>query len=477
MKGTYKRAWATLLVFVVWCLMTGNVGMAAGEELLPLPAGQKKESEIISPEERGVLTALEAWQKKISGSGNTEEVLLPSARDWQAGGLPSRYDAGDQGKRPVVKSQGNFGTCWALVVTSVLEAAWMKQEHLIFSADHMSLNNGFHITQDEGGDYMMAMAYLSGWRGPVLEEEDPYGDGLTEDGLKAAIHVQEMQLLEGMSREDIKQMIYEYGPVQTSLYLDRRTTASGLDYYQQEAFAYYYPEKETPTHDVVILGWDDTYSRENFKITPQENGAFICQNSWGEKFGDQGIFYVSYEDANIARGGVAYTRVESSDNYDRIYQTDVCGWQGQQGYDEPSCYFANVYTAKSNENLAAVGFYTTDVNSAYEIYAVSDFEDETSFEKRKFLQRGWIRNSGYFTIDLEAPLPLEAGERFAVIVKITTPGATNPVVVELHKDVYSETVTLEGKEGYLSLQGELWEPTEEKFGTNVCLKAYTRRTD
>lgn len=174
---------------------------------------------------------------------------------------------------------------------------------------------------------------------------------------------------------------------------------------------------------------------------------------------------------------MAYTRVESSDNYDRIYQTDVCGWQGQQGYDEPSCYFANVYTAKSNENLAAVGFYTTDVNSAYEIYAVSDFEDETSFEKRKFLQRGWIRNSGYFTIDLEAPLPLEAGERFAVIVKITTPGATNPVVVELHKDVYSETVTLEGKEGYLSLQGELWEPTEEKFGTNVCLKAYTRRTD
>ena len=184
---------------------------------------------------------------------------------------------------------------------------------------------------------------------------------------------------------------------------------------------------------------------------------------------------MSYEDANIAKGGVAYTRVEANDNYDRIYQTDVCGWQGQQGYEEESCYFANVYTAQEDEYLKAVGFYTTDINSAYEIYTVNDFEGESSFENRVFCQSGWIENSGYFTIDLEEAIPLEAGERFAVIVKIRTPGATKPVVVELHKDVYSETVTLEGKEGYLSLYGEVWEPTEESFETNVCLKAYTQR--
>ena len=68
---------------------------------------------------------------------------------------------------------------------------------------------------------------------------------------------------------------------------------------------------------------------------------------------------------------------------------------------------------------------------------------------------------------------LEAGERFGVIVKITTPGATKPVAVEMNKDVYSQGVTFEGKEGYLSLTGKIWEYTEEKFSTNVCLKAYT----
>ena len=106
---------------------------------------------------------------------------------------------------------------------------------------------------------------------------------------------------------------------------------------------------------------------------------------------------------------------------------------------------------------------------------VRDFEGEESFERREFCQSGWIKNSGYFTIDLKEEIPLGQGERFAVVVWITTPGASNPVVVELHKDVYSETVTLEGKEGYLSLYGELWEPTEKSFGTNVCLKAYTRK--
>lgn len=446
--------------------------LAAGAEL---PAAEIEVPVKSIDSEELVLKA--SFGFSANAAAETEETIsLPLAGNWMENTLPLQYDVRDAGMEPVVKSQGGFGTCWALTVTSALEAVWMEEavgEHLVFSADHMSLNNGFNITQNEGGDYMMAMAYLSGWYGPVLEEEDPYGDEITVDGLEASVHVQEMQLLEGMSREEIKQMIYEYGPVQTSLYLDRRTTASGRDYYEESTCGYYYPEEKTPTHDVLILGWDDTYSKENFKITPEQDGAWICQNTWGEKFGEAGVFYVSYEDANIAMGGVAYTRVESSDNYDRIYQTDVCGWQGQQGYDDESCYFANVYTAEDTEDLAAVGFYTTDCNSSYEIYVVNEFVDETSFEEMEFLQSGWIENSGYFTIDLEQPVSLEKGERFAVIVKITTPGASNPVVVELHKDVYSETVTLEGKEGYLSLYGDEWEPTEEKFQTNVCLKAYT----
>lgn len=387
--------------------------------------------------------------------------------------LPLRYDSREHGQAPAVKSQGGLGTCWALTVTSALEAIWMEKEPMVFSADHMSLNNGFQITQNEGGDYLMAMAYLSGWKGPVLESEDPYGDGVSTEGLDARIHVQEMQLLEGMERDEIKKMICEYGPVQTSLYMDRRLTASRKGYYKEENSAFYYPTQEIPTHDVLILGWDDNYPKENFGIIPKMDGAYICQNTWGEKFGEQGIFYVSYEDANIAQSGVAYTKLECADNYDHIYQTDVCGWQGQQGYDQESCYFANVYRSEGEELLEAVGFYTTDKDSEYKIYVVKQFEDVDSFEKRELLMQGIITNSGYYTVELECPVELEPKERFAVVVQITTPGAINPVAVEMKKDTYTQMVTTEGKEGYLSKDGEVWEWTEERFGTNVCLKAYT----
>ena len=408
-----------------------------------------------------------------------ERNLIPGLIDGSAilgleDPLPAVYDARDAGKTPTVKSQGSLGTCWAMTSASALEAALLPQERLVFSTDHMSLNNGFHITQNEGGDYNMIMAYLSGWYGPVLEEEDPYGDGVSPDGLTARAHVQEMQLLEGMDREQIKEMIDQYGPVQTSLYMDRKTTSAALPYYRKEKSAYYYTEEQNCTHDILILGWDDTFPKEYFVLQPQEDGAWICQNTWGEDFGENGIFYVSYEDANIARGGIAYTGVDSTGVYNRIYQTDVCGWQGQQGYEKEECYFANVFTAQGTETLEAVGFYTTDFHTSYEVYVVEAFEDTDSFAKRRLLTGGWIENSGYYTIPLGQSVELEEGQRFAVVVKIRTENATKPVAVELQKDRYTDTVTLEGKEGYLSLYGEIWEYTEEKFGTNVCLKAYTK---
>ncbi|MCD8021791.1 MAG: lectin like domain-containing protein, partial [Lachnospiraceae bacterium] len=82
--------------------------------------------------------------------------------------------------------------------------------------------------------------------------------------------------------------------------------------------------------------------------------------------------------------------------------------------------------------------------------------------------------AGYYTVTLEDEQELAAGERFAVGVKITTPGAANPVAVEYHADEYTENVTTEGKESYLSQYGMSWENTQEKFETNVCLKVYTR---
>lgn len=455
------------------------------------------------------------------GQSDTENLTDDSDKTaiWKQGLaklLPDRWYAGDHGKKPVVKSQGKYGTCWALTATSALEAVLLPENNTVFSADHMALNNAFTVDIEDGGDYLMTMAYLSGWQGPVTEEEDPYGDEVSPDGLTAAVHVQEMQLLSGADLDEIKLALYEYGAVQTSLYMSRATTSSEASYYNEETAAYYYPDEQLPDHDVLILGWDDSFSRFNFSRIPSVDGAFICLNTWGSDFGEDGIFYVSYDDANIMKSGILYSCVESADNYERIYQADDCGWQGKQGYGSDTCWFANVYTVggeksgtdeadlereadqghadaangssqeqadaaggslqehSETEVLAAVGFYATSKNVEYEIYIVQDFASADDFERMEFLKSGSMERAGYYTVDLEKPPQLVKGERFAVIVKITAQGENNPVAVEYRADEYTQNVTLEGKESYLSQYGTYWENTQERFGTNVCLKAYTR---
>ena len=387
--------------------------------------------------------------------------------------LPRRFDSREQGRIPAIKSQGSYGTCWALAATSALEASLPSDVRTQLSADHMALNNRFVTSLSDGGDYVMVMAYLSGWQGPVLEREDPYGDAYSPDGLSPAVHVQEIRLLEGCTREEVKEAVCQYGAVQTSLYMSRGETDPEKGYYNPINASWYYPQERTQNHDVIILGWDDDYSRFHFSQIPPEDGAFICQNSWGEKFGENGIFYVSYADANIARTGLAYSRIEAADNYDFLYQTDDCGWVGQQGYARETCWFANVYTAQEQDlRLDAFGFYATGPDTVCELYLVHDFENPASFSDMKFLQKKELDQSGYYTIDLDEPEMIHSGERFAMVVKITTPGENHPAAVEYRADIYSQNVTTEGKEGYLSQDGKYWENTGQKFGSNVCLKGY-----
>lgn len=387
--------------------------------------------------------------------------------------LPSRWYAGDEGRKPAVKNQGSYGTCWAITATYALETALLPEERIVFSTDHLTLRNSFTASVNDGGDYLMLMAYLCGWQGPVTEEEDPYGDGYSPDDLEPVVHVQEVRVLLDSSIEKIKETVYTYGSVQTSLYMDRTTASADSGYYNEATSSYYYTEETTQNHDVLILGWDDAWSAEAFAATPDQDGAFICLNTWGSDFGEDGIFYVSYSDPNIAQVAVAYARIDDTDNYDHLYQYDACGWQGQQGYDSESCWFANVYTAEGEETLAAIGFYATGENTSYDIYLVHDFTGTESFAQMEYLQSGNFTDIGYYTVDLEQPQTLSEGEVFAIVVQIQVPDASNPVAVEYRADEYTQNVTCEGKESYLSQYGTLWENTQEKFETNVCLKAYT----
>ncbi len=389
--------------------------------------------------------------------------------------LPYSYSYKDTGRLSPIKNQGYFGTCWATASLAAVESTLRPEENLIFSVDHMSINNSYSISQYDGGDYSMAMAYLAAWQGPVLEADDPYGDGASDDTLTAVKHVQEVQVVPSKDFEAIKKMVYKYGGVSTSIYTSLSNSYGYSKYYNKDTSSYCYIAEAKPNHEVVIVGWDDNYPKENFNSQLEGNGAFICQNSWGEKFGDNGLFYISYYDTNIGIHNVVYTGIEPADNYDKIYQSDLCGWRGNLGYEKDSAFFANVYTADETEILEAVSFYTVDVDTYYEIAVCRNFGNVNELnDKKTVLASGTLKNSGYYTIDLDNPIELEAGKKFAIVMYISTPNSTRPVAVEIATDYKTQSVDISDGEGYISYTGREWQRVEEEYGCNLCLKGFTK---
>ena len=84
-------------------------------------------------------------------------------------------------------------------------------------------------------------------------------------------------------------------------------------------------------HDSVIVGWDDDFPKENFNMDLEGDGAFICTNSWGEDFGDQGYFMYLIM-ILILESIILYTReLNLLTIMTKIYQSDLCGWVGRSG--------------------------------------------------------------------------------------------------------------------------------------------------
>ena len=387
--------------------------------------------------------------------------------------LPESYDYRQEDRAPQVKNQGTLGTCWSFASLMALESTLLPFEDFEFSEDHMTRKNSFGLSQNDGGEYTMSLAYLLSWQGPVLEEDDPYGDGYSPDGLKPVKHLQEVNVLKEKDYDGIKEAVFRYGGVQSSLYTSMQDYNSRSSYYNRNLFSYCYLGEEKPNHDVVIVGWDDKYPKENFDAQVPGDGAFLCINSWGEEFGENGYFYVSYYDVNIGVYNIVYTKVEEADNYDHIYQTDLCGWIGQLGYGREDVYFANVYEAGEQESLAAAGFYATGKNSTYEIYVSRQVVDGESLNDRVPVASGSLDEAGYYTIPFEIPIELEDKERFAVIVRMVTPGAVHPAAIEYRSDENKANVDTTDGEGYISLHGDSWENVEQTQNCNICLKAYT----
>ena len=87
--------------------------------------------------------------------------------------FPARYDLRTTSKVTPVKNQGQCGSCWTFATYASLESYLLPGVAWDFSENNMKNTHGFDWLHNEGGNEMIATAYLARWGGPVSEADDP----------------------------------------------------------------------------------------------------------------------------------------------------------------------------------------------------------------------------------------------------------------------------------------------------------------
>jgi C1A family cysteine protease/uncharacterized protein YjdB len=393
--------------------------------------------------------------------------------------LPEAYDLRATGRISPIYNQGSYGTCWTFATMESLESYLMPEANMDFSENNLAWNHGYDWNFDDAGNYYMATAYLSRYSGPVSEIDDPYASEQTT-GLDALYHIQSVEMLPN-NPDVIKQAIIDGGAVATAIHV-------AAEFIAVENNALYYLGTEEPNHAVTIVGWDDNYDKNLFASSPEGDGAWIIQNSWGVEAGEDGFYYLSYYDTWAGNDVTAFHNAESLDNYGRVYQYDYLGTTSTMGYyhpDTPSAWGANIFTPVASENLAAISTYITSFDTDVEISIYSNLTDENNPVSGELVsnQTAYFDNMGYYTVKLDTPVALNAFEPFSVVVKYSTNDKITAIPVETKLNGYSSAAWANSGQSFISDDGgELYEDenvwTDVSLnGSNVCIKAFTEYTE
>lgn len=402
---------------------------------------------------------------------------------------PNKYDLRQMNKVTSVKNQGYANTCWAFATYGSLESYLLPSENWNFSVNNLKNTYGYDFQPNGPGNQFISTGYLTRWSGPVKESDDPYDPNNTTSppNLPIQKHVQEVFYLPARANatdnNNIKWAIMNYGGVFSGMYIYGGALGNPQytdSYYNAATYGYYYTYGFPPpgtNHAITIVGWDDNYSRYNFSTVPPGDGAWIVQNSYGTSWGNNGYFYISYYDSFTGCSNAVFTAAPLT-NYDNIYQYDPYGWVYGMVLDNtynPE-WFANVYTTNSSENLTAVGFYTVNMSTSYEVDIYKD-PINGPINPAGYVEAvtGTINMPGYHTINLTTPIPLNASEKFSAVVKqMVQPGDGVEITVQFRCPNWSDGARAGLGEGYYSTDGRTWTDVVSQF-SNVSfnLKAYT----
>lgn len=359
--------------------------------------------------------------------------------------LPLKYSSVEKGYVTDAKNQGKYGTCWAFSACSAAETSLIKKglatkDNIDLSESHLAYylyhtysdkyNNtkgdktiALSSFEENGGNHAVTVHAIDNF-GFAKESLYPYNQllNMSKSASQSKQYDTSYILKNAYSvnfndRLSIKQAIVQYGSVATMYYSDEKC------YYDIDNHTSYYNPKNLAVinHAVTIVGWDDQFSQNNFKNKPLHDGAWLVKNSWGKAFGEDGYFWMSYDETSLSQAYVYDCDKKMSQD---IYQYDGSAASSYL-YIQDTMTLANVYKVQNtntqkSQQLDSVLFGTEDNDLSYTIKVYGHLTNIKNPTSGVLLtsQTGKTSYAGVYNIPLKNKVYLGNNTSYSIVVTL-----------------------------------------------------------
>lgn len=383
--------------------------------------------------------------------------------------LPAVYDMRTNNKITSVKNQGDCGSCWTFGCIGSIEsgAKILGLGDLDLAENGLNYCNGFDTPPCEGGDATRALAYFLR-AGILSESDDPYLTNVKPNCGNLAPKAK--YLLNGafylpQDRDAIKQAVMDYGAATHIMCWDESA-------YDESNKTFYYNGDANANHMVLIVGWDDN------KVTQAANpGAWILRNSWGNGWGENGFFYLSYDDKYAVSWCQIFNDIIPYDSDMKINGYDDFGLVKTVGLGN-EYYGLLKFDANSAQSITRLGTYAVSDSTTITFDIYDNFNGTTL---SGLLGSKTVKPEfpGYCSVDLDSPINITAGNDYYVRVKYLRIAQVADVIIPVEEKLanYSSNATIETGKCWISPSADgNWEAlgTNKAIQGDICLKVYIK---